>query len=147
MLYVINMTSQPELGYRGGQKSIVHLEADLHRSVAWAKANGRRWAFASSSAGSYYFDDYADPSELNKLDWQAIQASDWQQCRDEKQAEFLVEGSFPWKLKSGIGGTLPPNASQSATDAQGVKPSPDGDDRTGLVLLTQEGWHDRALGW
>ena len=103
MLYVIHMANHPELEYRGGQGPIVHLEADLRMAVDWAESNNRRWAFTTSNAGSYYFEDYADLGELNKLDWQAIGAFDWQQCSGQKQAEFLVEGSFHWKLVSGIG--------------------------------------------
>ena len=133
MLYVIHMTSHPELAYRGGQKSIVHLEADLHRSVAWANANGRRWAFASSNAGSYYFDDYADLCELNKLDWQAIQASDWHQCRDEKQAEFPVEGSFPWELISGIGFHSRPMRARVLRTLQASSHRP--------MAVTEPGWY------
>ena len=34
MLYVISMANHPELSYRGGQGPIVHLEADLHETVA-----------------------------------------------------------------------------------------------------------------
>ena len=103
MLYVIHMANHPELEYRGGQRPIVHLEADLHQSVAWANSNERRWAFTSSNAGSYHFDDYSDIGSLNRLDWQAIEADDWRECREGKQAEFLFEGEFPWGLISRIG--------------------------------------------
>lgn len=108
MLYVVYMADHPELAYRGGQGSIVHLEADLHQSVAWADNNGRRWAFTPSNAGSYYFRDYADLSQLNELDWDAIQASRWrgegvEDKMEGKQAEFLMERSFPWKLVSRVG--------------------------------------------
>lgn len=108
MLYVVYMADHPELAYRGGQGSIVHLEADLHQSVAWADDNGRRWAFTPSNAGSYYFRDYADLSQLNELDWDAIQASRWrgegvEDKMEGKQAEFLMEHSFPWKLVSRVG--------------------------------------------
>src|SRR5690606_5854337 len=36
MLYLIFQGNHPELGYRGGQGPVIHLEADLHASVAWA---------------------------------------------------------------------------------------------------------------
>ncbi|OPY88469.1 MAG: hypothetical protein A4E72_01335 [Syntrophus sp. PtaU1.Bin208] len=36
MLYLIYQGNHPDLDYRGGQGPIVHLEADLHASVAWA---------------------------------------------------------------------------------------------------------------
>ena len=103
MLYVIHMANSPELAYRGGQDLIVHLEADLREAVVWANSNRRRWAFTSSNAGANYFEDYSDIGLLNKLDWQAIQAQDWRQCREAKQAEFMMEGSFPWGMISRVG--------------------------------------------
>ena len=103
MLYVINQANNCELAYRGGQEPIVHLEADLLDSVAWANDNRRRWAFTLSNAGSFYFDDYSDLAQFHKIDWAAVQARGWTSCKDRKQAEFLVEHSFPWKLVSRIG--------------------------------------------
>ena len=104
MLYVIYKKNHPELAYRGGQGPIVHLEADLRQAVAWADANGRRWAFTSSNAASSYFADYHELSQLSKLDWDAIRANSWMGERSySKQAEFLLERSFPWELVSRIG--------------------------------------------
>ena len=109
MLYVISRGNHPELEYRGGQTPIVHLESDLRATVAWADSNGRRWAFTSSNAGSYYFEDYSDLRDLGKISWDAVEAHQWSgtgidpSVKEAKQAEFLVEGSFPWKLVSRIG--------------------------------------------
>ena len=104
MLFVIYKGNYTELEYRGGQGSIVHLEADLRQVVAWADANGKRWVFTSTNAGAGYFEDYSDLHQLNKLDWDAIQANDWAGARKEgKQAEFLMEHSFPWDMVSRIG--------------------------------------------
>lgn len=103
MLYMISKRNHPELSYRGGQNSIIHLEADLRQTVAWADAQGRRWAFTRSNAGACYFEDYSELSQLDEIDWDAVQARDWRQCKERKQAEFLVECSFPWKLVSRIG--------------------------------------------
>ncbi len=104
MLYVIHRANNPELVYLDGQGSIIHLEADLRNTVDWANANNRRWSFTSSNAGSGYFEDYCDLAQLDKLHWDAIEARDWRGERKEfKQAEFLVENSFPWKLVSRIG--------------------------------------------
>ena len=104
MLFVIYKGNHTELEYRGGQGSIVHLEADLRQVVAWADANGKRWVFTSANAGAGYFEDYSDLHQLNKLDWDAIQANDWAGPRKEgKQAEFLMEHSFPWDMVSRIG--------------------------------------------
>ena len=103
MLYLIHLANHTELVYRGGQEPIVHLEADLYRSVAWADREKCRWAFTLSNAGAYYFQDRADLSCLNELDWAAIDALDWQDCKEGKQAEFLMEQSFSWALVSRIG--------------------------------------------
>lgn len=72
-------------------------------AVEWAKTSGRRWAFTTSNAGSYYFEDFADLADLDKIDWAAVQARDWRQCKEGKQAEFLVERCFPWDLIERIG--------------------------------------------
>ena len=103
MLYLIHQANHPELVYRGGQGPIVHLEADLRKTVAWAEAQGQRWAFTLSNAGAYYFEDRCDLAHLGEIDWDAVQAEDWRQCKEDKQAEFLIERQFPWELVSRIG--------------------------------------------
>ena len=103
MLYLIHQANHPELGYRDGQAPIVHFEADLQATVAWADAQGRRWAFTLSNAGSYFFEDRRDLAQLDQIDWNAVQARDWWQCKEGKQAEFLLEQSFPWHLVERIG--------------------------------------------
>ena len=103
MLYLIHMANHPELAYRGGQEPIVHLEADLYETVAWANRNGRRWAFTLSNAGSLYFKDRCDLTQLDEIDWDAVQARNWRDCKEGKQSEFLIEYSFPWKLVRRIG--------------------------------------------
>lgn len=103
MLYLIHQQNHPELHYQGGQGSIVHLQADLHGSVEWAQQQGQRWAFTLSNAGSYYFEDRCSLTDLSDLDWNAIQARQWQDCKEGKQAEFLVERNFPWQLVEKIG--------------------------------------------
>lgn len=103
MLYLIHRANHEELTYRGGQGPIVHLEADLAGTVAWANGNARRWAFTLSNAGAFYFEDRADLAQLGEIDWDAVQARDWRGKKEGKQAEFLVEQSFPWDLVSRIG--------------------------------------------
>lgn len=51
MLFLIHRQNA-DLAYKGGQGPIIHLEADLHATVAWANAQPRRWAFTLSNAGS-----------------------------------------------------------------------------------------------
>ena len=103
MLYVISMRNHPELTYHGGQEPIVHLEADLHQTVAWARANGHRWVFTTSNAGSVYFEDFADLNHLARVDWDAVRANYWLEVKEAKQAEFLVERDLPLDLISHIG--------------------------------------------
>ena len=98
MLYLIYQGNHPELDYRGGQEPILHLQADLHDCVAWAEQNQKRWAFTLSNAGARYFEDRCDLSHLHDINWQAVQARDWQSCKEGKQAEFLLEDNFPWHL-------------------------------------------------
>jgi hypothetical protein len=101
MLYVLHQGNHPDLSYRDGQASILHLEADFYATVAWAQK--KRWAFTTSNAGSRFFENYADLTHLDKIDWSAVQARDWQRCKDGKQAEFLLEQRFPWQLIERIG--------------------------------------------
>lgn len=103
MLYLIHRGNHPELTYRGGQGPIIHFEADLHTSVAWANANRRRWAFTLSNAGAYYFEDRCDLAQLDQINWTAVQARDWKALKEGKQAEFLLEQEFPWHLVERIG--------------------------------------------
>ena len=108
MLY-LNHVRNSELIHQGGQTPIVHLEVDLRQTVAWANAHKKRWVFTSSNAGSYYFTDYSDLRQLNKVNWDAVKARKWSgvgidaSLKEGKQAEFLVECAFPWALVSRIG--------------------------------------------
>ena len=103
MLYMFDRRNSIDIEYRGGQEQIVHLVADLDTTVDWVEASNLRWAFTNSNAGSYYFEDFSDLKELNKIDWQAVQATQWSKFQDKKQAEFLVERFFPWALIEEIG--------------------------------------------
>ncbi len=103
MLYLIHMANYDGLTYRGGQKPILHLEADLHEVVIWANAHQRKWAFTTSNAASGYFADYADMTKLDEIDWEAVEAHVWRGRRESKQAEFLLETFFPWSLVRRIG--------------------------------------------
>lgn len=103
MLYLIYQANHHELTYRRGQEPIIHLEADLLTSVAWAEQNDRRWAFTLSNAGSRFFEDRCDLKQLHEIDWAAVQARNWQSYKEGKQAEFLLEYSFPWHLVERIG--------------------------------------------
>jgi hypothetical protein len=103
MLYLIHCGNHPNLKFTGGQKRIVHLVADLRATVAWAESQNLRWAFTLSNAGSVYFEDRTSLHHLADLDWNAIEAKQWQECREGKQAEFLIENRLPWPLIEQVG--------------------------------------------
>ena len=109
MLYLIYKANHPELTYRGGQGSIIHLQADLHASVVWAGQQGRRWAFTLSNAGASYFEDRCDLAQLNEINWHAVRTNRWggngvdSSIKEGKQAEFLIQHNFPWHLIEYIG--------------------------------------------
>lgn len=60
---------------------------------------------ADSNAGAKYFEDRCCLSQLDKIDWSAVQTLDWRgsQKKEGKQAEFLMEYCFPWELVERIG--------------------------------------------
>ena len=105
MLYILHMGNSPGLTYHGGQRPIVHLQADLNVVLKWLGEKERRWAFSRGNAGAYYTDFYNDEALLRKLDWDAISQNDWRDpdVKESKQSEFLIEKSFPWKLVEVIG--------------------------------------------
>ena len=105
MLYLIHRQNHPGLTYRGGQRPILHLEADLHEVVAWAESQSVPWAFTDRNAGSVYFQTFRDPADLGRLNWDHIASADFKDAlvKEAKQAEFLVYRSFPWTLIRSIG--------------------------------------------
>ena len=103
MLFMFHMANSPDIEYRGGQQPIVHLVANLQKTVDWAEENNLRWAFTNSNAGSRYFEDYADLTDIDKIDWKAVNATQWRGRHDKKQAEFLIEQRFPWRLIEEVG--------------------------------------------
>jgi hypothetical protein len=105
MLYLIYRGNHPELVYRGGQGPILHLEADLYESVAWADSIPRRWAIALTNAGARYTRFSNDLADLDDLDWDAIANTDFTNSavKEKKMAEFLMYEGFPWELVRSIG--------------------------------------------
>ena len=105
MLYLIYMANHPDLTYRDGQGPIIHLEANLGRTAAWADQQGRRWAFSLSNAGAGYAEFRADLSQLDQVNWDAVDALDFRDpvIKEGKQAEFLVYERFPFSLVDTIG--------------------------------------------
>jgi ssDNA thymidine ADP-ribosyltransferase, DarT len=126
MLFVIHCANHPELAYRGGQQPIVHLEADLHHVVQWAQKNGRRWAFSLSNAGAVYTQFRTGLNRLGDIDWDAVAATDFRPAdvKEAKQAEFLVQESFPWQLIERIGVHAQGIATRVSTAMQGMAHRP-----------------------
>ncbi len=103
MLYIISRGNHFELSYQNGQESIVHLQADLHKAIEWAEKNNKRWVLTTSNAGSRYFRDSSNLVDLKEIDWKAVNTSEWSGCKENKQAEFLIEQAFPWHLVDYVG--------------------------------------------
>jgi len=103
MLYLFYKNNHPDITYYGGQEPILHLVFNLKQAADWALRNNKRWVFTDTNAGSFYFNDYNDMNQLHMIDWNAVQAADWQNCREQKQAEFLVEDKISWNLIESIG--------------------------------------------
>ena len=84
--------------YAGGQDDIVHLVS----RVSTATSLGRPWAFTDRHgelAHALHFDDL---HHLNEVSWSVMNLSYWQDHREERQAEFLVQQFFPWTAVLGI---------------------------------------------
>jgi hypothetical protein len=105
MLYIVYRQNHPELAYRGGQDPIVHLEASLSEAIAWAEGEDRRWAFSLSNAGATYTEFRRSVEQLGQVNWDAVASDDFRdpQVKEGKQAEFLMQRSFPSRLVKRIG--------------------------------------------
>ncbi len=89
MLYVVSRGHQD---YSGGQEDIVHLVS----RVSIATRLGRAWAFTDRHAElghALHFDDLA---KLSEVPWHTMNERYWTEVKEERQAEFLVYGFFPW---------------------------------------------------
>ena len=105
MLYLLYMSNHRDLSYRGGQRPIVHLRADLKKTIVWAEANEVRWAFSDCNAGGRLAEFFKSPDDLDKINWNAVENPDFRDplVKEGKQAEFLIYESFPWELVEEVG--------------------------------------------
>lgn len=105
MLYILFRGNHPELTYRDGQAEMVHLMADLREILDWAQEQGTRWAVTDRNAGAFLAQFFSRWSDLDKLNWAAIEATDFTDhvVKEGKQAEFLMHESFPCHLVEVIG--------------------------------------------
>ncbi len=121
MLYILHKGNHPNLAYRGGQRPIVHLEADMRAVVDWANAQGRRWAFTLGNASANYAEFRTSLVQLGDINWSAVLGTDFSTpaTKDAKQSEFLLEGGFPWGLIERIG-VIDNVIAQAVADAIGA---------------------------
>ena len=69
MLYLMYQGNHPDLDYRGGQDPIIHLEADLHAAVDWAKRRNDAGHLPCQTQVRTFLKTAADLSQLNEIDW------------------------------------------------------------------------------
>jgi len=105
MLYILHRSDHQEVDYDEGQEPIIHLEADLLDVINWAQNKNIKWALTFGNAGAYTVEFGCSLSDLDKLDWAAIAATDYRDSdiKERKQAEFLVYEFFPFELIRRIG--------------------------------------------
>lgn len=77
MLYIIARGNHEDLAYRGGQGPILHLQADLRATVAWADSQRTRWAFSLSNAAATYTEFRSQLDQLNEINWPAVATNQW----------------------------------------------------------------------
>jgi hypothetical protein len=103
MLYAIHTQQIPN--YPGGQAEILHLAA-LAESVA---ARPLPFVFSDGHAEMEISNFYTDLARLDQVDWGVVNNWSWRNTaadndrKRRKQAEFLVQGFFPWDLVAEIG--------------------------------------------
>lgn len=138
MLYIISQRNHPDLAYKGGQEPIIHLEADLYETVAWAQQNNRRWAFTLSNAGSYFFEDRCDLGCLNEIDWNAVQTHYWGDCKEGKQAEFSAGTGISLASNQNSGCLFPIYSESGCSCIERCTVSPQSLSPAKLVLLARQ---------
>jgi len=130
MLYIFYQSNHPSVTYRGGQRPIVHLQADLRGAIAWGKRNHVR-----GNPGSYLADFFGDLDGLNKVNWQGVAAIYWSDLilKEGKQAEFLMHDRFPWELIERIGVFDAPRQGQAEQAISGADHRP--------LVTVESGWY------
>lgn len=104
MLYLLHRGNHPDLNYRGGQRPIVHLSAEVSVVLKWLTECDRTWFYTPCNASAAYATFHSD-SELSEVDWAAVASSDFRNpgVREKKQAEFLIHESVPLELFDTVG--------------------------------------------
>ncbi len=105
MLFIIHRNNHIDMLYHGGQRPILHLQVDMASAIQWADEHNIRWAFSVQNAGTRYTDFYKNRNALEKIDWKAVNETDFRDpvVKEGKQAEFLIHNACPWHLVEKIG--------------------------------------------
>lgn len=92
-------------GYKEGQTAVLHLVSSVDNIVN----EGLKFVFTDGHAVMALSQPYNNLADLNKIDWQVMEATYWNDTEDDndrsrrRQAEFLVHKIFPWKCIEEIG--------------------------------------------
>jgi hypothetical protein len=78
--------------YAGGQGEVVHLVSNISRAIGV----GHPWAFTDRHAELAHALYYDDLQRLSEVRWDVMPLTWWGAVKEERQAEFLVHGFFPW---------------------------------------------------
>jgi len=100
MLFVIHRGHE---NYNDGQDKILHLISDTDIITQ----SNPDCFFTDIHADLAYAEQIDDFRRLNELDPQKIHAKYWQDCKEEKQAEFLAYQSVSWNCIRQIGVKTP----------------------------------------
>ena len=105
MLYILHKGNHMDINYTEGQHPMVHLQADLDSAIRRAEEHNVHWAISDRNAGTYLAQFYSNRENLDKIDWNAVAATDFRDMviKECKQAEFLMHKSFPWELIEKVG--------------------------------------------
>lgn len=96
MLYVIHKGNTNILD---GQERIIHLVSNIDIVSHYTPC-----FFTDRHADLAYAVQCDDLSSIHQsLNWQAIEALSWQDCKEQKQAEFLAYNYLPWVAITEIG--------------------------------------------
>lgn len=91
-------------GYDEGQEPIIHFVSTFQE----VQRAGLDFVFTDGHAAVALTDFFADPSQLDRIDWQVMQARYWADTVKDpdrarrRQAEFLVHRFVPWELVTSI---------------------------------------------
>jgi hypothetical protein len=99
MLYPIKC-GHPD--YAGGQDDVIHLVSSIN-AVTTRQLD---WVFTDRHAELNYAIYYDDLADLSFVDWTVMPLQYWNdpgECKEKRQAEFLVFEFFPWVCFQAVG--------------------------------------------